>query len=77
MKKQFYLCYRETLNRLHLKKHIVIALFVGSMLNLLNQFDAISNLNFVNLNVFKVVITYLIPFSVSVYSAATINQQEK
>lgn len=77
MKKQFYLCYREILIRLHLKKHIVIALFVGSMLNLLNQFDAISNLNFVNLNVFKVVITYLIPFSVSVYSAATINQQEK
>ena len=62
---------------LHLKIHIVIALFVGSMLNLLNQFDAISNFNFVNLNVFKAVITYLIPFSVSVYSAATINQEEK
>jgi len=77
MKKQFYLCYRETLNRLHLKKHIVIALFVGSMLNLLNQFDAVSNFNFVKLNVFKAVITYLIPFTVSVYSAATINREEQ
>lgn len=77
MKIQLYLCYRETLNRLHFKKHILIALFVGSMLNLLNQFDAISNFNIVKLNIFRTVLTYLIPFSVSIYSAATMNQQIK
>jgi len=54
--------------------HLRTAFFVGIILNLINQGDSFVHLNFNSLNFFKVVLTFFVPFSVSVYSAAKTNQ---
>jgi hypothetical protein len=58
-----------------LLKHIKIAFFVGTILNLISQFEAIIILNFGEINILKAIITFVVPFSVSIYSAATIGRQ--
>jgi len=54
--------------------HLRTAFFVGIIINLINQGDSFVHLNFNSLNFFKVVLTFFVPFSVSVYSAAKTNQ---
>jgi len=66
-------CFLQLLNKLKLIKHIRIALFVGTILNLINQFNKIIGFRFDEIHYVKLFITYLVPFLVSVYSAATVN----
>ena len=73
MKKSVQACLRQLLNKIKLFKHIRIALFVGTILNLINQFDQITTFKFDEINYVKLVITYFVPFLVSVYAAATVN----
>ena len=70
-------CSAQVKDRIKLSKHIRIALFVGIILNLINQFDPLVQLEFSKINFVKAFITFLVPFAVSVYSAATINNSEK
>lgn len=58
-------------NRINLFKHLKTAIFVGVILNVINQANAVVNLEFDKLNYFKLVLTFFVPFAVSVYSAAT------
>lgn len=76
MKKLFHICLPQIKNKIKFKRHINIALFVGTILNLINQFDSITRFSFYDFNIPKAVITYCVPFLVSVYSAATFNNQE-
>lgn len=69
-------CYYQICNKLNLGKHIKIALVVGIVLNIINQFDFIIHLQFQNINYLKASITFFVPFAVSVYSAATIKNIE-
>lgn len=69
-------CYLQILDRINLTKHITIALVVGTVLNIINQFDSIIHLQFQNIAYIKAVITFIVPFAVSVYSAATIKTIE-
>jgi len=73
MKHELILCYREILNRLNFRKHLSIALVVGSILNILNQSNALFEFDLDKINFLKFMITYFVPFLVSIYSAATIN----
>jgi len=66
-------CFLQLLNKIKLFKHIRIALFVGTILNLINQFNQITGFKYDEINYVKFFITYLVPFLVSVYAAATVN----
>ncbi len=70
-------CYLQIVDRINLTKHITIALIVGTILNLINQFDPLIHLQFQKIDYIKAVITYIVPFAVSVYSAATISKIER
>jgi thiamine transporter ThiT len=47
-----------------------IALFIGTVVGLINHFDEIYHGTFNLLNTFQVLLTYLVPFSVATYSAS-------
>ena len=48
---------------------IKVSLVVGTALNLINQGDALSTLEFQNISISKLMLTYLIPYSVTTYTA--------
>ena len=50
-------------------KAIKISIFVGIILNLINQFDAISTLNYNKIDFIKLTLTFCVPFCVSMYTA--------
>lgn len=52
-------------------KAIKIALVVGIILNLINQGEKIFILAFEEINYYKFFLTFLVPFSVSMYTAIT------
>ena len=49
---------------------IKVSLIVGVILNLINQGDSIFSLEFQHVNYVKLILTFLVPFAVSVYSSA-------
>lgn len=53
-------------------KSVKIALVVGTILNLINQGDAIISLDFDNINHLKSLLTYVVPFLVSTYTALSL-----
>ena len=48
---------------------IKVSLIVGTTLNLINQGDAILALNVENVNLVKLMLTYVVPYSVTTYTA--------
>ena len=56
-------------------KAVKISLIVGTLLNIINQGGYLINLDFDNINFFKIILTYLIPFFVSSYTAASIQMR--
>ncbi|KGY06918.1 hypothetical protein NM06_20105 [Vibrio sinaloensis] len=50
-----------------IKRSIIIAVVVGTLLNLINQGDALAT--GLSLNWFKVILTYCVPFAVSLASS--------
>lgn len=47
----------------------MVALVVGSLLNTINSYDVFWQGNFTTRNVIRIVLTYITPFCVSLYSA--------
>jgi hypothetical protein len=76
MKNIFHICLPQLKDNLNLFRHLKIALVVGTVLNLINQFNPIINLDYTQFNLIKGTITYLVPFLVSIYSAATFTNKE-
>ncbi len=56
-------------------KSLKIALVVGTLLNFINQGDKLINLNFEDINYFKFILTYFVPFLVSTYTALSIKMK--
>ena len=54
------------------KRAIKVAFIVGTLLNLINQGEAIISLNLENLHIAKFLLTYLVPYSVTTYTATAI-----
>ncbi len=54
-----------------LLKAIKIALVVGILLNLINQGEEILDLNMQEVNMYKLVLTFIVPFCVSMYTAVS------
>ncbi|MBO9701278.1 MAG: nitrate/nitrite transporter NrtS [Sporocytophaga sp.] len=53
------------------KKGLMVSLIVGTVLNVINQGDLFIYQKWESLNFFKLFLTYVTPFLVSVYSTAT------
>jgi len=50
---------------------IKVAFIVGTLLNLINQGEALIFFHFENLHIAKFLLTYLVPYSVTTYTATT------
>jgi hypothetical protein len=53
----------------HIKRAFVVALVVGSLLNTINSYDVFWHGNFNTRNIIRIVLTYITPFCVSLYSS--------
>lgn len=53
----------------NIKNALLLAVVVGSLLNTINSYDVIWERNFTFRNVLKIVLTYITPFCVSLYSS--------
>jgi len=53
-----------------LLRHLRTALFIGLILNMINQWRQLINLDFISIDYIKIVLTFFVPFAVSVYSSA-------
>lgn len=54
-----------------------IALVVGMILNIINQGEFLLTLSFEEINYYKFFITFLVPFSVSIYTAIMMKPKVK
>ena len=66
------LCEKEIL-----LKSLKISIIVGTLLNIINQGDAIFSLNFEDINYIKSLLTYMVPFLVSTYTAISMKLKFK
>lgn len=64
--------FQATLERSLLITGINVAIVVGVILNLINQGDAFIRFDLAHLNFTKFILTFFVPFGVSVYSSARI-----
>ena len=53
----------------NIKNALIIAVIVGTILNTINSYDVILESNFTFRNVLRIVLTYITPFCVSLYSS--------
>lgn len=54
----------------NIKRAFFVALFIGSLLNLINSYDVFLSGNFELKNSLRIILTYITPFCVSLYSSA-------
>ncbi|MBI1211626.1 MAG: hypothetical protein GC190_09200 [Alphaproteobacteria bacterium] len=66
---------KTALSGAYLMRAMMVALVVGTVLNLINQGDAL--VQGAPLNIAKLVLTYLVPFCVATYGAATALAQSR
>jgi hypothetical protein len=53
----------------NIKTALIVALIIGTILNVINSFDVILEGNLTSKNIMKIVLTYITPFCVSLYSS--------
>jgi len=54
---------------------VKIAFIVGIILNIINQGDLIFSLRFEEINIFKALLTFIVPFCVSVFTAVSMKSK--
>ncbi|DAB29229.1 MAG TPA: hypothetical protein CFH84_10640 [Sulfurimonas sp. UBA12504] len=57
------------------KRAAKVALVVGSALNLINQGESLMLLDFANVNFMKLFLTYIVPYSVTTYTATALKAE--
>lgn len=55
-----------------INRALKVAFVVGTALNLINQGDTLIALNVENVNIAKLILTYLVPYSVTTYTATAL-----
>ena len=60
-----------------ISRAIKVALIVGTALNLINQGDNLLLLNLEQLSILKIVFTYIVPYTVTTYTATAMNLEFK
>ena len=61
---------KHAIAKASLYRSVKIALVVGTILALINHYDSIFNGNLTSSGIFKIVLTYFVPFGVATFSAA-------
>jgi len=64
------------MNKKNISTALLVAVVVGSMLNLINSYDIFIDENFSTRNTIKIMLTYITPFCVSLYSSAKATRQK-
>jgi len=57
------------MNYRNVKTAITVAIVVGSLLNCINSYDVFLDGNYTIRNIIRIVLTYITPFCVSLYSS--------
>jgi hypothetical protein len=55
----------------NIKKALIITVIVGTILNTINSYDVFLESNFTFRNILRIVLTYITPFCVSLYSSTS------
>jgi ABC-type multidrug transport system permease subunit len=58
------------MSRKNISTALIASLIVGTGLNLINSYDVFFEGNFTNKNVMRIMLTYITPFCVSLYSSS-------
>jgi len=64
------------MNKKNVTTALVVALLVGSLLNLINSYDVLSEGTFSGKSTLKIILTYITPFCVSLYSSIKATKQK-
>lgn len=64
---------RVALRAAVVKRSLMVALLVGSILNLINQGDTLISGHFERLHLLKLLLTYMVPYLVSSYAMVTLD----
>lgn len=57
------------MNKQNIKRAIIVAIVIGTVLNLINSYDVFLESNFTIRNCIRITLTYITPFCVSLYSS--------
>ena len=63
------------MNRKNISTALLVALVIGTVLNLINSYDVFIEGQFTGKNVMRIVLTYITPFCVSLYSSVKATKQ--
>jgi len=63
------------MKRKNISTALLVALIVGTVLNLINSYDVFAEGKFTNRNVMRIMLTYITPFCVSLYSSIKVTRQ--
>jgi len=63
------------MKRKNISTVLLVALIVGTVLNLINSYDVFAEGKFTNRNVMRIMLTYITPFCVSLYSSIKVTRQ--
>lgn len=75
IKNNIKLIWDISLEKNALLKNLKVSLFVGIILNFINQGGKIMNLEFSSINFPKIFLTFLVPFLVSLYSSTAVKMK--
>lgn len=65
------------MNQKNILTALMVAAVVGSLLNLINSYDILMEQKFSGKNTLKIILTYVTPFCVSLYSSIKATRQKK
>jgi len=64
------------MNKKNVTTAFLVAIVVGTLLNLINSYDVLFDEKFTGKNVIKIMLTYITPFCVSLYSSIKATKQK-
>jgi len=59
----------DNMNKRNISTALLVAVIIGSLLNLINSYDVFIEGRFSTKNVARIILTYITPFCVSLYSS--------
>ncbi|MEO5681028.1 MAG: nitrate/nitrite transporter NrtS [Chitinophagaceae bacterium] len=64
------------MNRRNVSTALLVAAIIGTLLNLINSYDVFLEGRFTASNILKIILTYITPFCVSLYSSVKASRQK-
>ena len=64
------------MNKKNITTALLVAVIVGTILNIINSYEVIVNGTFTGKNMLRIMLTYITPFCVSLYSSIKATKQK-